>query len=271
MTVSEWLLSHEAQVRLTAFLSVFAVMIVLQRLFPRRAVGGGWRRNVTNVALVIVGTAILRVAFPLLAFDLAVDLQQRDTGLLQGLPNVAAVIVGVLLLDVMIYWQHRLMHMIPLLWRLHRVHHADTSFDVTTGVRFHPVEIALSMAIKLGVIYLFGIAPLAVLIFEVALSAGSLFTHANLRMPRAFERRSRWLFVTPEMHRVHHSWHPDETNSNYAFHLSVWDRLFRSYRDQPRDGHAAMTIGLEQYREPRQQTLYALLLNPFRRATRQNP
>lgn len=246
------------------FLSVFALMIILQHLFPRREVAGGWRRNVTNVALIVIGTLILRVAFPLLAFDLAVDLQQRNAGLLQGLPSVAAVITGVLLLDIMIYWQHRLMHTIPLLWRLHRVHHADTSFDVTTGIRFHPVEIALSMAIKLGIIYLFGIAPLAVLIFEIALSAGSLFTHANLRMPMVFERRLRWLFVTPEMHRVHHSWHRDETNSNYGFHLSLWDRLFRSYRDQPRDGHTRMTIGLHEYREPRQQTLMALLLNPFR-------
>ncbi len=268
VTMSEWLLSNEAQVRLTAFLSVFAVMIILQNLLPRREVGGGWRRNVTNVALVIVGTILLRVAFPLLAFDLAVDLQQLDAGLLQGLPDAAAVITGVLLLDVMIYWQHRLMHKIPLLWRLHRVHHADTSFDVTTGVRFHPVEIALSMAIKLGIIYLFGIAPLAVLIFEIALSAGSLFTHANLRMPAVFERRLRWLFVTPEMHRVHHSWYPDETNSNYGFHLSLWDHLFRSYRDQPRDGHTGMTIGLQQYRQPGEQTLVSLLLNPFRRDVR---
>ncbi|MEX0707178.1 MAG: sterol desaturase family protein [Woeseia sp.] len=266
MTVSEWLLSHEAQVRLTAFLSVFALMIILQRLFPRREVSGGWRRNVTNVTLVIVGTVILRVAFPLLAFDLAVDLQQRNSGLLQGLPNVAAVIIGVLLLEVVIYWQHRLMHTVPLLWRLHRVHHADTSFDVTTGVRFHPIETALSMAIKLGIIYLFGIAPLAVLIFEIALSAGSLFTHANLRIPKAIDHYVRWLFVTPEMHRVHHSWHPDETNSNYGFHLSLWDRLFRSYRDQPRDGHTGMTIGLHEFREPRQQTFPALLLNPFRPA-----
>lgn len=266
MTSPDWLLAHEAQVRLGAFLLVFAALIGLQRLWPRRDVPGGWRRSTTNIALVVIDTALLRVAFPLLAFDLALQLEERGTGLLSALPPLPAIIIGVLLLDVLIYWQHRLLHMIPFLWRLHRVHHADTGFDVTTGVRFHPLEIALSMAIKLGVIFLFGITPVAVLIFELALSIGSLFTHANLRLPEGFERPLRWLLVTPEMHRVHHSWHRDETNSNFGFHLSIWDRLFGSYRDQPRDGHTGMTIGLHEFRDAGQQSLVALLLNPFQSA-----
>jgi sterol desaturase/sphingolipid hydroxylase (fatty acid hydroxylase superfamily) len=214
-------------------------------------VPGGWRRFATNIALVVVGTAILRVVFPLLAVGLAVRIEAGGGGLLGALPAVAAVPVGVVLLDLVIYWQHRLLHRIPLLWRLHRVHHADTGFDVSTGVRFHPLEGILSMLIKLGTILLFGLAPLAVLIFEVALSTGSLFTHANLRLPAGFERRLRWIFVTPEMHRVHHSWHRDETDSNFSFHLSLWDRLFGTYRDQPRDGHVQMTIGLQEFRDPR--------------------
>jgi len=180
------------------------------------------------------------------------------------LPYWAAVVAGVVLLDLAIYWQHRLIHMIPLLWRLHRVHHADTDFDVTTAVRFHPVEIALSMGIKLGIIALLSVPALAVLIFEILLSAGALFTHANLKLPNSFERRLRWLLVTPEMHRIHHSVHPDETNSNFGFHLSLWDRLFQSYRDDPRDGHTGMKIGLHEYREKREQTLWAMLVNPFR-------
>jgi sterol desaturase/sphingolipid hydroxylase (fatty acid hydroxylase superfamily) len=144
------------------------------------------------------------------------------------------------------------------------VHHADTGFDVTTAVRFHPIEIALSMAIKLGLIALVGIPALAVLIFEILLSAGSLFTHANIRLAGTFERGLRWLLVTPEMHRIHHSVHADETNSNYGFHLSLWDRVFGSYRDQPRDGQTTMQIGLHEFRDRRDQTLLALIVNPFR-------
>jgi len=268
LTVADWLPGNEAQVRLAAFLAVFALLIVAQRIWPRRDVPGGWRRSVVNVALVVIDTAILRVAFPLLAFDLALNLELDGRGLLNGLPPAAGVIFGLLVLDVAIYWQHRLLHMIPLLWRLHRVHHADTGFDVTTGVRFHPVEMLLSMGIKLGIIFLLGIPALAVLIFEILLSAGSLFTHANLYLPLAFEKRLRWIFVTPEMHRVHHSWHRDETDSNYGFHLSAWDRIFGSYRDQPRDGHTKMTIGLHEFRERGEQTLFALLLNPFRASSR---
>ncbi|MDZ7645434.1 MAG: sterol desaturase family protein [Woeseiaceae bacterium] len=265
MTMSAWMLANEAQVRLGAFLLVFGGLIVAQRLWPRRDVPGGWRRSATNIALVVIDTAILRVAFPLLAFDLSLRVEESGTGLLHGLPPALAVVAGILLLDVAIYWQHRLLHMIPFLWRLHRVHHADTGFDVTTGVRFHPLEIVLSMGIKLGLIALLGVPPIAVLIFELALSLGSLFTHANLYLPATLDRRLRWLFVTPEMHRIHHSWHRDETDSNYGFHLSIWDRLFRSYRTQPRDGHEAMTIGLHEFRDNRSQSLASLLLNPFRR------
>jgi sterol desaturase/sphingolipid hydroxylase (fatty acid hydroxylase superfamily) len=268
MNIAEWLIDHEAQARLFAFLVMLALLLVLQQLWPRRAVSGGWRRSGTNIALVFVGTAVLRLAFPLLAFDLSIRLAEREDGLLYALPEMPAIVLGVLILDVAIYWQHRLHHMIPLLWRLHRVHHADTSIDVTTGVRFHPLEIVVSMGIKLGIIALFGIAPLAVLIFEIILSVGSLFTHANLYIPARFERILRWVLVTPEMHRVHHSWYPEETNSNFSFHLSLWDHVFRSYRAQPRDGHTSMTIGLTDFRSDAEQTFVSLLLNPFRtRAT----
>ena len=265
MTLSAWLLENEPQVRLSIFLSVFAVLIVLQTLLPRRAVPGGWARPLTNVSLVIIGTLILRVAFPLLAFDLAIRLAADGSGLNGLQPGWIAVVLGILLLDVAIYWQHRLTHKIPLLWRLHRVHHADTGFDVTTAVRFHPVEIAFSMAIKLALIAAFGIPALAVLIFEILLSAGALFTHANIRIFANFEKGLRWLLVTPEMHRIHHSVHPDETNSNYGFHLSVWDRIFGSYRDAPRDGQTTMQIGLHEFREAGDQSLWALLINPFRK------
>jgi sterol desaturase/sphingolipid hydroxylase (fatty acid hydroxylase superfamily) len=262
--LSSWLMQNEPQIRLAAFLGVFAVLIILQRARPRRDVPGGWQRWATNLSLVVIDTLVLRIAFPVLAFDFALRLEEDGGGLLAAVPYWALVPVTVLLLDCAIYWQHRLMHQIPLLWRLHRVHHADTGFDVTTAVRFHPVEIALSMAIKLGLIALLGIPALAVLIFEILLNAGSLFTHANIRLPDVFERRLRWLLVTPEMHRIHHSVHREETNSNFCFNLSLWDRLFGSYRDQPRDGQTTMQIGLHEFRDQRDQTLWALIVNPLR-------
>ena len=262
--MSDWMMGHEAELRLAAFLSIFALLILVQRLRPRRDVAGGWRRSATNLSLVVIDTLILRLAFPLLAFDLALRLEERGGGFLHALPSWAGIALGVILLDFAIYWQHRILHMVPLLWRMHRVHHADTGFDVTTGVRFHPFEIVLSMGIKLGLIALLGVPALAVLIFELLLSAGSLFTHSNIAIPNAFERRLRWLIVTPEMHRIHHSVHRDETDSNFGFHLSLWDRLFGSYRADPRDGHTRMTIGLPQFRASRDQSLWALLVNPFR-------
>lgn len=264
MTATTWLLEHEAQLRLTAFLTLFALVLIAQRVYPLRALPGGWRRGATNIALVVVNTALLRVAFPLLAFDLALSLDEAGRGLLRSLPPVAAALTGIVLLDVAIYWQHRLLHIVPFLWRLHRVHHADTGFDVTTGVRFHPLEIVVSMLIKLGLIALLGVPPLAVLVFELALSAGSIITHANVSLPPRIDRAVRWVFVTPDMHRIHHSVHQDETNSNFGFHLSLWDRLFGSYRARPRDGQREMAIGLNEFRNSRDQTLWALLLNPFR-------
>jgi sterol desaturase/sphingolipid hydroxylase (fatty acid hydroxylase superfamily) len=158
------------------------------------------------------------------------------------------------------------MHVVPLLWRLHRVHHSDTGFDLSTGVRFHPLEIAVSMGVKLGLVLVLGVDPLAVLLFELLLSLGSLFTHTDIALPAALDRRLRWLLVTPSMHRIHHStWQP-ETDSNYGFHLSLWDRVFGSYRAQPRQPEEQMPIGLEHFRTADEQTLPALLLQPFRPA-----
>ncbi|MEM9209454.1 MAG: sterol desaturase family protein, partial [Pseudomonadota bacterium] len=255
--------------RFAVFLSVLALLIVWQRARPRRSVSGGIRRSATNIALVVVDTLILRLAFPLLAFDLALSLEASGGGLAPRIPGAPGILVGIVLLDLAIYWQHRLLHSVPLLWRMHRVHHADTGFDVTTAVRFHPFEIIVSMVIKLGLIWLLAVPAVAVLAFEVLLSTGALFTHANVTLPAGWDRRLRWLIVTPEMHRIHHSVHADESNSNFGFHLSVWDRVFGSYRQAPRDGHSAMQIGLTRFRRAEDQSLGALLANPFRAAERQ--
>ena len=175
------------------------------------------------------------------------------------------VVVSVIVLDMAIYFQHRLFHGVPMLWRLHRMHHADLDVDATTGNRFHPIEIVLSMVIKFGVIALIGTPLLAVLLFEVLLNATSLFNHANIRVARWLEPVLRWLVVTPDMHRVHHSIHRDETDSNFGFNLPWWDRIFRTYRAQPRDGHDGMTLGIEEFRDEKELKLWRMVAQPFRR------
>lgn len=260
------LLQNEASVRLVAFAVALALLLGLQWLRPLRGDGRGQRRQATNLLLIALDTVLLRLAFPVLAVGLAQQLEANGFGLLPalGLPFWLDCVLAVLLLDLAIYWQHRLMHVVPLLWRLHRLHHSDTGFDVTTGLRFHPFEMALSMVYKLAVVAALGAPALAVLVFELLLSIGALFTHSDFALPPALDRRLRWLLVTPSMHRIHHStWRP-ETDSNYGFHLSVWDRLFGSYRSQPRAPEEAMPIGLEYFRSHREQSLPSLLLQPFR-------
>ncbi len=264
--VGHWLLAHEAGVRLTAFALVLVVLAAVERLWPLRGDARPRRRQLHNLGLIALDTALLRVAFPVLAVAWAVHLEQQGFGLLHQLDVTPwlAVPLALVLLDLAIYWQHRLFHVIPLLWRLHRVHHSDLGFDVSTGVRFHPLEIALSMLIKLGLIAVLGAPALAVLLFELLLSLGSLFTHGDFALPQRLDRRLRRLLVTPSMHRIHHSNLRQETDSNFGFHLSLWDRLFRSYRSEARGGETGMTIGLDEYRCDNEQRLLALLLQPFR-------
>jgi sterol desaturase/sphingolipid hydroxylase (fatty acid hydroxylase superfamily) len=255
----------EALIRFGAFFGLLLILFAAQWRWPARGDGRAARRQLVNVGMVLIGTLVLRLGFPVLAVAWAVSVQ--GAGLFGWLdwPAWLAIPAAVLLLDLAIYWQHRLMHSWPLLWRLHRVHHSDTAFDVTTGVRFHPLELALSMGIKLGLITLLAPHPAAVLIFELLLSLGSLFTHTDIALPRTLDRRLRLLFVTPSMHRIHHSTRRVETDSNYGFHLSVWDRLFGSYTAAPAEDERRMPIGLEDWREPRDQGLVSLLLNPFRK------
>jgi sterol desaturase/sphingolipid hydroxylase (fatty acid hydroxylase superfamily) len=188
-----------------------------------------------------------------------------------AVPAWIAVPLAVILLDLIIYLQHVLFHAVPVLWRLHRMHHADLDFDVTTGVRFHPIEILLSMIIKFGAVAALGTPAVAVLIFEVLLNATSMFSHGNVRIPARLERVLRWLMVTPEMHRVHHSIIPQETNSNFGFNLPWWDRLFGTYRAQPLAGHEDMTIGIEQFRDPAELRFHRMLLQPFREGASSYP
>ncbi|QIT55256.1 sterol desaturase family protein [Aquisalimonas sp. 2447] len=249
----DFLLVQEPLVRMGAFTGVFVLMALWEVCAPRRewSVKRGYRW-LNNLGIVLVDAAVVRVIFPAAAVGTALFAEAQGWGLLRliELPYWLLVLICVIVLDFAIWAQHVLFHAVPMLWRLHRMHHADLDFDVTTGLRFHPIEILLSMFIKAGVIIILGAPAIAVLVFEVLLNATSMFNHGNVRLPRTFDRLLRWVVVTPEMHRVHHSWHPNETNSNFGFNLPWWDRLFGTYRDQPRDGHTGMTIGINLFRDP---------------------
>ena len=261
------ILANEPLIRLVAFGGILAAMAAWEILAPRRVqeIGRG-RRWPSNIAIVVLDTALVRLIFPMTAVGVALLAEAKSWGLFYafGLSPWAAVPLGVVLLDLAIYLQHVLFHAVPALWRLHRMHHADLEFDVTTGARFHPIEILLSMGIKLGVIAALGTPAVAVLVFEVLLNATSMFNHSNVRMPAWLDGIVRWIVVTPDMHRVHHSIVARETNSNFGFSLPWWDRLFGTYRAQPAAGHDAMTIGIAQFRDPGEQRLDHMLTQPFR-------
>ncbi len=263
----EILFAHEPAIRFTAFAVIFVLVAGWEVLAPRRSQATGrLRRWPSNLGIVVIDTLLVRLAFPVAAVGVALLAEARGWGLFQALeaPTWLAIIASVLFLDLAIYLQHVLFHAVPALWRLHRMHHADLEFDVTTGARFHPLEILLSMVIKLGVVAALGGPAVAVLLFEVLLNGTSMFNHGNVRLPGHVDRVLRWIVVTPEMHRVHHSIVPRETNSNFGFNLPWWDRLFGTYRAQPAAGHEGMTIGIEQFREPRELRLDRMLLQPFR-------
>ena len=265
--MTDLLLNHEAAVRLAVFLGVLAAMAAWEVAAPRR------RREIprlirwtNNLGVVVIDTLLVRLTFPILAVGLALTAEANGWGLLPALdlPAWAAILIAVLVLDLAIYLQHVMFHAVPGLWRLHRMHHADLEFDVTTGLRFHPAEILISMAIKLAVVAALGPPAVAVLIFEVLLNATAMFNHSNVKLPERVDRVLRWVVVTPDMHRVHHSWTPVETNSNYGFNLPWWDRLLGTYRAQPEAGHEGMTIGIEQFRSRRDLWLDRMLIQPLR-------
>lgn len=263
------LLAQEPWLRLGVFATVFLAMAAWELLAPRRrlAVSKPYRWS-NNLGVVVLDTILVRALFPTAAVGVALLAEQAGWGLFNVLPIQAgwAIALSVVLLDLAIWAQHVAFHFVPVLWRLHRMHHADIDFDVTTGLRFHPLEIVLSMLIKIAVVIAFGIPAVAVLIFELLLNASSLFNHGNVRIPAKLDAALRWLIVTPDMHRIHHSWHVPETNSNFGFNLSCWDRLFRTYLRSSRDAQESMTIGLREFRDPRELRLDRMLLQPFTEA-----
>ena len=263
-------MEHDLLWRLGVFAGLFALFATLEALAPRRARSQPRSaRWFTNLSIVILDTLALRalaIALPLLAVGAALDAGRMGWGLFNALdwPLWLEVVLAILILDLAIWAQHLVTHKVPILWRFHRVHHADRDFDVTTALRFHPVEILASMMLKIGLVYLLGPAALAVLLFEIILNGTAMFNHSNLRLPLWLDRVVRLVLVTPDMHRVHHSIHRHEHDSNYGFALSVWDRMFRTYRPMPEAGHDKMTVGLEWQDERPSRLAWALML-PFRK------
>jgi sterol desaturase/sphingolipid hydroxylase (fatty acid hydroxylase superfamily) len=267
MNINTFITQNEAIIRLSFFFGVFIVMALWEWLAPRRQlVVPKLLRWVNNLLLVFLNTIILRLLFPAAAVGMAIFAREQGWGIFNyfDTPLYVSVITSVIVMDAMIYLQHVMVHAVPALWRLHRVHHADPDIDVTTGARFHPLEIILSMLIKFAVIIVLGAPVLAVIIFEILLNATAMFNHSNVRLNLTVDKFLRLFVVTPDMHRVHHSVEVDETNSNFGFNLPWWDRLFGTYRAQPRAGHENMTIGIHRYNQPSQVTwLHKMLLLPF--------
>jgi len=267
MEIEQTIIDHEETIRSSFFFGILLVMGLWEILAPRRkltiskAVRWG-----NNLGIVFLNSFLLRLVFPAAALGVAIFVNENGWGLLNyySVPDWLAIVVTIVALDFIVYLQHVLVHAVPALWRLHRMHHADLDFDVTTGSRFHPIEIFLSMLIKFSAIVVLGAPVIAVFIFEIVLNLTAMFNHANARLPIGLDRILRLFVVTPDMHRVHHSVEDDEANSNFGFNLPWWDRLFGTYRDQPRDGHEGMTIGIHKHREPKQVSwLPGMLMLPF--------
>ena len=264
----EFISANEPAIRIGCFLGIFAAVALWELAAPRRALSQPrWLRWYANIGVVVFNTVAVRLIFPLFPVALAVIAAERGWGVLNlvGLPLWLDIVIAVVVLDLVIYLQHVMFHAVPALWRLHRMHHADLDFDVTTGSRFHPIEFFLSVLLKLAAVALLGPPAVAVLVFEVLLNGTSMFNHGNLRLPPGLDRVLRWAIVTPDMHRVHHSDIPAETNSNFGFNLPWWDRLFGTYRAQPGLGHEDMTIGLDAFRDGAELHLHNMLIQPFRR------
>lgn len=260
------ILTHEPSIRLVVFLGIFSAVAVSEILWPRRVLTvPKMQRWVANLGIFALSTLAVRLLFPLSAVAFAGYCQEKGWGILHHVHGGLGlkIFLGAVLLDAAIYGQHVVFHLVPTLWRLHRMHHADLDYDVTTGNRFHPIEILMSMGVKLVVIALLGAAPLAVLIFEILLNGTAMFNHGNFRLPLKVDAMVRRVFVTPDMHRVHHSTLIAETNSNYGFCLSIWDRLFKTYCPQPQKGHLGMDIGLEEYRKADEVTFRRMLKMPL--------
>lgn len=262
----EYIYTNEAAIRLSIFIGSFVALLFWEWSKPKRKLSQQrLQRWPNNLAMVVVSTILARLLLPMTAISVAYIVQQQHWGLVNHFEWTfeAKFIVSLLLLDLSIYFQHTLFHVIPVLWRVHRVHHADLDCDVTTGLRFHPIEILLSLVFKMATITMLGAPVLAVIVFEIVLNFMSMFTHSNIYLNKIHEKYLRYLFVTPDMHRIHHSTQENETNSNFGFNISIWDRIFGTYMAEPQDGQDGIAIGLDHFREAKWQSFWGLLRIPF--------
>lgn len=272
--MNEYIINNEGLIRLSVFGGVLVFMMILETVFPRKTrTQNRFLHIATNLGIVVLYTVLMRVIFIFISVGAAVGVAVLATkngwGLLNivDLPIWLHILISVILLDLAVYWQHVASHKIPMIWAFHKMHHADRDIDATTGIRFHPIEIVLSMAYKMLIVLLLGPQIVGVILFEVILNGSAMFNHANFRLPLWLDKVLRLLFVTPDMHRVHHSIIARETNSNYGFNLSIWDRVFGSYIDQPKEGHDNMTIGLPEYQTDKPSHLLWCLILPFKKQT----
>ena len=269
--MTDFIIENETSLRLGVFLSILITMMAVEAILPRKSrTMGRAHRWVSNLLLIIIDGLFVRLLFPIVAVGIAALSIKNGWGLFNftNWPIWLEITLAIIILDMMIYWQHVATHHIPLLWALHKVHHADRDIDVTTGSRFHPIEIGLSLIYKMALVAMIGAPVLAVIIFEIILNGCAMFNHSNVKLPLRFDRFLRVFIVTPDMHRVHHSTLTSETNSNYGFSLSLWDRLFKSYTDQPSKGHDEMIIGLEEHQSSGPASLSWSLLLPFKSVKR---
>jgi len=266
----EWITSNDTTLRLSAFIILFVLLAVVESVKPKRnLVQPRYYRWLNNLGLVSLNNLVLKLVMPLFAIDAAIYAQQQQIGLFNWLSNasednILIILLAIIILDCLIYWQHRLFHQLPWLWRLHSMHHSDLDLDVSSAIRFHPIEIILSLAIKIAAVYLLGVPVVAIILFELLLNLTAMFSHSNIALPLNLDTLIRNCFVTPDMHRVHHSIKGRETNSNYGFCLSFWDRIFNSYKAQPDAGHLDMVIGLPYFRDANEYQLQNMLTQPFR-------
>lgn len=264
----EFIFQYESVIRFGSFFGIFALLAIWEIASPKRKLLElRCFRWFSNIGLIVIANILIRFIVPTAAVGIALHAEQDQLGILNhhadSLPYAAHFIIAFILMDLAIYFQHVIFHALPMFWRFHRVHHSDLDCDITTGVRFHPFEIIISILFKFLIIISIGVPVLAVVIFEIILNATSMFTHSNIKIPTTVERIIRWLIVTPDMHRTHHSIDESETNSNFGFFISVWDRLFGTYIDKPKRGHIEMEIGLQDFREPKWQNLRWLIYLPF--------
>jgi len=265
------ILDNESLIRISVFLGVFLIMACLEALKPRRSPSFERKKRwFANFGILILSAVLARLILPWVPISIALFAEENMLGLFNYIDfsSITSVILGIFILDLLIYLQHVVMHKLPILWRLHRLHHADLDYDVTTGIRFHPIEIILSLLYKMVIILVLGLDPVSVVIFEVILNGMAMFNHANYKLPDRLDRVLRLFVITPDVHRIHHSSIEDETNSNYGFNICWWDRLFGTYRAQPKLGHEQMEIGLSYFRDPTQLKLSKMLVQPFKSRTK---